>query len=107
MAPDLIDVTVPIQSGMFVYANNPEVHLERASSIASGATSNVSRLDFGVHTGTHLDAPVHFLEGGGGAETIPVDVLNGPCVVVDATSLHEDIDAAALDSLSLPPNGTE
>ena len=105
MAPELIDVTVPIRPGMFVYAGNPGVHLERASSIATGATSNVSRLDFGVHTGTHLDAPVHFLEDGGGAETIPLDVLNGPCVVVDATSLSDDIDAAALDRLSLPAAG--
>jgi arylformamidase len=107
MAPQLIDVTVPIRSGMFVYAGNPGVHLEQASSIAAGATSNISRLDFGVHTGTHLDAPRHFIEDGGGAETIPIDVLNGPCVVVDATSLHDDIDAAALDRLSLPPEGTE
>src|SRR5919197_2089375 len=105
MAPELIDVTVPIRSGMFVYAGNPGVLLERAASIATGATSNVSRLDFGVHTGTHLDAPVHFLEGGGGAETIPLDVLNGPCVVVDATSLSDDIDATALDRLSLPAAG--
>ena len=105
MAPEFIDVTLPIRSGMFVYANNPEVHLERAQSIAEGATSNVSRLDFGVHTGTHLDAPLHFLEDGGDAATIPLDVLNGPCVVVDATSLHDDIDAAALDRLSLPAGG--
>src|ERR687888_1467983 len=96
MAPELIDVTVPIRPGMFVYAGNPGVHLERASSIATGATSNVSRLDFGLHTGTHLDAPVHFLEGGEGAESIPVDVLNGDAHVVDATALTDDIDAESL-----------
>ena len=39
---------------------DPKVHLERAFSIAEGAAANVSRLDFGVHTGTHVDAPLHF-----------------------------------------------
>ena len=57
----LIDVTIPIRNGMPVYDRNPGVRLERARSIADGDTVNISRLDLGVHTGTHVDArgPLH------------------------------------------------
>jgi arylformamidase len=99
----LIDVTVPIRNGMSVYDRNPGVHLERARSIADGDTVNISRLELGVHTGTHVDAPVHFIEGAAGTETIDPEILIGEAHVIDATSLHEDIDADALSTLDLPP----
>jgi arylformamidase len=98
----LIDVTVPIRDGMPVYDHNPGVHLERARSIADGDTVNISRLDLGVHTGTHVDAPVHFIDGGAGTEAIDPEILIGEAHVVDATSLHEDIGAEALGTLEVP-----
>jgi arylformamidase len=99
----LIDVTVPIHNGMPVYDDNPGVHLERARSIAEGDVVNISRLDLGVHTGTHVDAPVHFIEGAAGTETIDPGILIGEAHVIDATGLREDIDAEALSTLELPP----
>jgi arylformamidase len=98
----LVDVSVPIREGMPIYDDNPGVHLERARSIASGDTVNISRLDLGVHTGTHVDAPVHFIEGGAGAEAIDPAILIGDAHVVDATTLHADIDAESLGRLDLP-----
>jgi arylformamidase len=80
---DIIDVSVPVRPGMVTYPGDPEVRLERVSSIAEGEIANISRLDFGVHTGTHVDAPVHFVEGATGAEALPLGVLVGPCVVVE------------------------
>jgi len=80
---EIIDVSVPIRPGMVTYPGDPEVRLERVSSIAEGAVANISRLDFGVHSGTHVDAPLHFIDGAPGAEALPIDVLVGPCVVVD------------------------
>jgi arylformamidase len=98
----LIDVTVPIRPGMPVYDQNPGVHLERARSIANGDAVNISRLDIGVHTGTHVDAPVHFIDGGASAESIDPEALIGEAHVVNATGLHDDIDADALATLALP-----
>ena len=97
-----IDVTVPIRSGMVVFEGDPPVRLERTADMASGAVANVSRLDFGVHTGTHMDAPVHFIPGAPGAEAIPIDAMLGRAAVIDATHLAGDIDAAALASLDMP-----
>ena len=45
--------------------------------------ATVSHLAFGAHTGTHIDAPIHFLPGGGGIETVSADSLVGPCFVAD------------------------
>ncbi len=101
------DISVPIRTGMWVYPDNPGVELERAQSIDRGDTANVSRLDFGVHSGTHVDAPLHFFADGTAAESIPPDALTGPAWVVDATSLTGDLDADALADLELPPAGTE
>jgi arylformamidase len=86
----IIDVTVPIQPGMPIYPGDPEVSLTLEQSIADGAPANVSRLDFGLHTGTHVDAPVHFIVGAPGAEELPLDVLVGPAVVVEAPDLEDD-----------------
>jgi arylformamidase len=98
----IIDISLPIRPGMIVYEGDPEVHLERATSIADGATANISRLDFGVHTGTHVDAPVHFIEGAGGTDALPLDVLVGDAYVVDATEVEGALDQAALERLALP-----
>jgi arylformamidase len=87
---------------MPTYPGNPGIHLERVLWRSRGDGANVSRLDMGVHTGTHVDAPCHFLDDGPSAETLPLDVLTGPCTVVES----ERLDAAAIDALDLAP-GTE
>ncbi len=99
---ELIDISVPVRPGMIVYEGDPDVRLERTLSIASGGVCNVSRLDCGVHTGTHIDAPVHFIEGAAGVEATPLDALIGPARVVDATGVAGDIDEAALRNLDIP-----
>jgi arylformamidase len=92
---EIFDVSVPVRTGMVTYPGDPEVLLERAKSIAEGASANLTRIDMGAHSGTHVDAPVHFLEGTVGAESLPVDALLGPCVVVEASGLAESDVAAA------------
>src|SRR5437773_4472563 len=96
----IIDISVPVQTGMVTYPGDPTVRLERWSSIADGAVANVSRLDFGVHSGTHVDAPLHFIDGAPGAEALPLDVLVGPARVLDLTAA-EMLDEAAFDGLEL------
>jgi arylformamidase len=87
----ILDVTVPIRPGMPVYPGDPDVRLSRERAIAKGDPANVGRLDFGLHTGTHVDAPLHFIEGAAGVEALSLDVLVGPAVVVEAPELQDDV----------------
>lgn len=88
---EILDISVPIRAGMVLYPGDPEVRLTREKSIAGGDPSNLSRLDFGAHSGTHVDAPLHFVEGGPAADDLHLDVLIGPAVVVDATGVEGDL----------------
>jgi arylformamidase len=98
----IIDISVPVRPGMVVYEGDPDVTLSLAASIVEGAVANVSRLACGVHTGTHIDAPYHFIDGAAGVDGTPVDALIGPAVVVDATALDRDIDVGDIDRLAIP-----
>jgi arylformamidase len=99
---EIIDISVPIRPGMVVYEGDPELDLERVVSIADGAAANISRLELGVHTGTHVDAPVHFIEGAAGVESLLLETLVGDAHVVDATEVEDVLDDSALHSLALP-----
>lgn len=103
----LHDVSVPSHPGMVVYRENPGIDVELASSIADGAGANISRLTMGVHTGTHVDGPSHFYEGGAGVESLPLDAMVGSALVVELPEVGlGPIDAAALEPLEIP-DGTE
>src|SRR5712691_11852229 len=91
---EIIDISVAVRPGMVIYPGDPTV------SLADGAVCNVSRLAFGVHSGTHVDAPVHFIDGAPAAESLPLDVLIGEARVLDLTAADR-LDAAAFDGIEL------
>lgn len=97
----LYDVTVPVFEGMPTWPKDPGVSLQLARSIARGDGANVTRLQMGAHTGTHMDAPFHFEAGGYGIDRIPLEVLVGPCRVFDLTTIPGHIDCAALQQCDL------
>src|SRR4051812_28523606 len=94
-----IDISLPLHAGMQVFEGNPDVQMERQQSIENGDEANVSRLTMGVHSGTHVDAPFHFLEGGRAVEDLPLEEMIGEALVVDASAVRGHIDATALASL--------
>lgn len=101
------DVSVPLEAGLPIFEGDPSFHLERAFSIAGGAACNVSRVDMGVHSGTHLDAPLHFIDGAPGSDGIPLSAGLGAAWVVDATGLAGGaISAGDLASLEIPAGET-
>jgi arylformamidase len=95
-----IDVSVPVRSGMVHWPSDPEVKLERTASIADGAEANLTRLDMSAHTGTHMDAPLHFIAEGEAMEEAPLDVLLGEARVV-AIDGEEPIDRGHVEELDL------
>ena len=98
----VIDISAPIRQEMPVWAGDPPVVIERVQSMADGAHDNVSRIDFGVHTGTHVDAPVHFIADGVGVDEVPLDALIGHAWVVDATGVETHLNAEVMRSLAIP-----
>ena len=108
------DISVPNHPGMLHYGRRPEKTM--VESIANGDPGNVSRWLIGSHTGTHVDAPAHFVEGATTIEDVPLETLVGPAVVLDLTSVTsseigpDDLIAAGLDDservLLKTPNST-
>ena len=78
----IYDITVPIRSAMPVYEGDPAVEIQAWSALAKGDSANVSFLHFGAHTGTHVDAPAHFIEGTRKIEALPLEALIGAARVV-------------------------
>jgi len=80
-----IDISVPVRSGMLHWPNDPEVEIKRLLAIEQGDVCNVSHMSMSVHTGTHMDAPLHFIAGGKSIDQIPVDATIGPARVIEIT----------------------
>jgi arylformamidase len=100
--PRFFDITLPIEDGMLVYPDDPAVRVRAHSRIADGEDANVTALALGSHTGTHVDAARHFIDGGQPVDAIPLDRLMGPARVVrippDVTAIGErELRDAGLD----------
>jgi arylformamidase len=96
----IYDVSLPLVSGGLVYPGNPAISITPQQAIAEGAGANVSRVDFGSHTGTHVDAPKHFFDDGAGVDTIPLELLMGPARLLafgDAVTSIGEAELAAHD----------
>ena len=86
---NMYDVTAPIFEGMPVYKNKPEKQPKLTTVTNDYVTE--SRIDMDVHTGTHIDAPLHMVKDGETFETIPLEKLVGYCKVLDVTNVDDRI----------------
>ncbi|WP_406657991.1 cyclase family protein [Methanolobus sp. ZRKC2] len=86
----IIDISVGISPDTFVYPGDPETQVESVSSIDMDGYA-VSRVSFGTHTGTHVDAPSHIFEEGLSIEKIPIEALVGEAIVLDLSFVNSEI----------------
>src|SRR4051812_2987953 len=82
MAPRIHDISLPIVAGGLIYPNNPPIDIGSASAMSAGASSNSSRISFGSHTATHVDAQHHMIDGGWAVDRMKLETLIGPALVV-------------------------
>jgi arylformamidase len=82
----IYDLSVPISRDLPTYPSDPAVQIDDWASLARGDGANVSGLHFGAHTGTHVDAPAHFIEGTRKIEDLDLSVLIGEAEVVEVPS---------------------
>lgn len=97
----ILDISVSLSPGLPVWPGDSQIELERYRFISKGDASNDSRIACSVHSGTHVDAPAHFVENGATVEQLPLDVLIGPAYVTDlpeADVITPDI----LEAMTLP-----
>jgi arylformamidase len=102
----IFDISLTISPDLPIWPGDTPLELELVDSMDEGAHNNVSRLSTGVHIGTHVDAPHHFLNDGRTIEQLPLEVLTGPCYVIQLPDGVEAITAEALDGMSLPGEST-
>lgn len=88
----IYDISIEISSRMHIYPGDPGVTVEAAMSIDRGDTCNLARYCLGSHTGTHIDAPYHFLNDGKRLSEIPLNLLIGRTLVIEVTSAKIDVD---------------
>ena len=84
-----IDVSVTVRHGMPHWPDNPPIVMQRAMEIVRGHACNLSHLAMGVHTGTHVDAPVHFIHQAAGVDEMPLTATMGPARVIEITDPRE------------------
>ncbi|HEV3096203.1 MAG TPA: cyclase family protein [Candidatus Dormibacteraeota bacterium] len=97
----IVDVTVPIQDAMTVYRGNPPVRIRPAMTLAKDGV-NLSELCLGSHTGTHVDAPSHFIKGGKGIDRLDLRHFIGTAWVADLSRVVGGIGAEHLRRARIP-----
>lgn len=96
------DISVSVHPSLPVWEGDPPLVIRRAASIERGDIANVSRLEIGAHTGTHVDAPVHFVPGRKGVDRLDLDTLIGPAYVVELSDVVCEIHASDFESAHIP-----
>ena len=97
----LHDISVPLQPNMPTYDGEAGPKLEFTKLLSRGDSANVSVLSLGSHTGTHVDAPSHFIDGANSMERLPLEALVGPAYVAEFNG-NTHITATDLESMAIP-----
>jgi arylformamidase len=95
-----IDISVPIYTGMVHWPDNPPVRVDYMLQMERGDMCTVSTLSMGSHTGTHMDGPLHFIQGGQGLHEMPLDAAIGLARVIEIAD-PESIKLAELQPYAL------
>ena len=82
MPAKIYDISVDIQKGMPTYSGDPKYKSRKLKSVEQDGYE-IHRLTLGNHTGTHVDAPAHFIQGGATISELPLDILTGQVRVVE------------------------
>lgn len=94
------DISMPIYQGMLSWPTDPDVTITPFKEIAGGKSSNVSAINMGSHSGTHLDPPVHFFPDGATVDTLSFDSMIGEASVF-SLDVEKEIGREALEALDL------
>jgi len=93
-----IDVTATLDSATTpVYEGDAPMRFAFLKDMRKGDKLTLSAYSLGAHSGTHIDAPMHFVATGAPVDQIPLDPLIGPARVIEIPDSVQAIDAAELN----------
>lgn len=95
----IIDISLPLHKGTIVYPGNPSIEIEEMQSATGGSV--ISKITFGSHTGTHVDAPQHVIRGGEPLDQIPLETFVGNCRVIDCTTDEVSVKRETLEKQNI------
>lgn len=101
----IIDLSPTLSPELPVWPGDPILRFTHVASLDAGNAFTLTELTMSAHTGTHVDAPAHYVRGGSGADVLPLDALVGPARVVD-TGEADVITADVLIRLGIPSGTT-
>lgn len=84
---EIYDITRPVHPGMTFWPGDKKMALELVQSVAGGDGCNLTAIHMGMHTGTHVDAPLHFVEDGKSIPETDLDRFIGWVEVLDLRGL--------------------
>jgi arylformamidase len=91
----IFDISMPVYSGMVVYPGDPDVSIRKNKTFRKDGVL-VSNIAMGLHTGTHIDAPLHYIPNGKTIDQTPLESLTGNAIVCDLASVEDCIKAKDL-----------
>ena len=92
------DISVALSTSTPTYPGDPGIEVRAWASLEKGDAANVSLLHFGAHSGTHVDAPAHFIDQASRVDAMPLESLIGEAIVVEVPESQKSIDETFIDS---------
>ena len=93
----IFDISVGMKNEMTIYPGDPHFNLSSRLDMSKGDEINLSEVRMGVHTGSHIDSPLHFIENGASITEIPLTRFYGTCQVLDLTHIKFGTEIRKID----------
>ncbi|MDX8430422.1 MAG: cyclase family protein [Candidatus Algichlamydia australiensis] len=99
---EIFDITLTLSKTVPVWPGSKQPEFDQVLNIKNGDPVNVTNMSMSVHTGTHVDAPCHFVKEGASVEELPLDILTGEAVVIELLD-HSTLTKKILQNAQIPP----
>ena len=98
----LVDISLPLSAELLTWPGDPPIAVRPAKRQSRGDAANVSQLDFGNHSGTHVDPPNHFIEDGKAIDDLDPSIFVGPAWVAELPDAVSEISPSELEGAEVP-----
>lgn len=98
----IIDISLTLSETLVTWPGDPKIKINRVADLAKGDMATVTEISMGLHSGTHIDSPAHFIDEGRTSELLDLSKLIGPCLVVAIEDHIPAISSKVLNKLEIP-----